>query len=95
MHLPADGVQYATVTFTEYPEGATVVEASLDRATWWPFDLPPVRQADGTWEGKVLLRGPDAASSDGHPVTATTALWVRVTDTPEVLPLRAGLVTLS
>lgn len=95
MHLPTDGVQYATVTFTDYPDGAGLVEASLDRVDWWPFDLPPVRQDDGTWTGKVLLRGPSAAGTAGHVVTATTSLWVRVTDTPEVLPLRAGLVTLS
>lgn len=95
MRLPRDGVEYAIVTFSDYPTNATAVEASLDRNTWHPFDIQPVKQPDNTWIGKVLLRGPAAPTVNGLPVAdADTILWARITDTPEIVPVECGQVAL-
>lgn len=88
MHLPKDGVEYARISISNLPDAATV-EASLDRATW-----SPVVEVDG--EKAFLLRGPQAESTDGHPVAVTkTDLWVRITGLPEVVIRKAGTIYLD
>lgn len=95
MNLPEDGVVNAKVVFSAYPtDPGTTVKWSLDRETWLDFDINPALQADGTWVGYVLLRGPDADSTDGHLVAAdSTPLWAKVMDSPEIIPLRVGIIT--
>lgn len=90
MHLPSGAVEYAHITFSENVSGYTV-EASTDgQATWLPT-LP----GDTVFEVKFLLRGPTAPGSDGHPITATTTLYARITDSPEIIPIPAGVIVLD
>lgn len=90
MHLPSGAVEYAHITFNEDVTGYTV-EASTDgQATWLPT-LP----GDTGFEVKLLLRGPTAPGTAGHLIAATTVLYARITDTPEIIPVPAGVITID
>jgi hypothetical protein len=95
MNLPEDGVVNAKIVFSAYPtDPGTTVQWSFDRLNWQNFDTNPVAQPDGTYVGYVLLRGPNSTSTSGHLVAAdSTPLWARVTDSPEIIPLRVGMIT--
>lgn len=89
MDLPRGGIEYARITFNQDVSTYTV-EVSVDgEATW----LPTV-PGDTGFQVKVLLRGPAAGGTAGTLITATTVLHARVTDSPEIIPLRAGVITL-
>lgn len=80
---------------------ALALPAAVDIAALPPRTTPDVdtawtqlTPADGAVT--VLLAGPDADPDGALPVPATGAdLWVRVTDTPEILPAKVGRVTVT
>lgn len=86
MQLPRDGLEYARITFDDVPFGATV-EASIDRETW---TVIPVTNNLGLY----LLRGPDSDAVDGALVSTNSKLWIRLTDTPEVVVRAVATISL-
>lgn len=86
MQLPRDGLEYARITFDDVPFGATV-EASIDRASW---TVVPVTNSVGLY----LLRGPDSVSTDGTLVATNSKLWIRVSDSPEVVVRAVATISL-
>lgn len=89
MQLPRDGRVYARITFDQLPDGTTQVEASVDRDTWTAVPIG----TDGV--ARYLIYGPDFTdTSQGTLVPDDCSVWVRLPDTPEVVIVRAGPVSL-
>lgn len=88
MELPKDGAEYVHVTLEAYPSDV-IVEVSLDnRATW-----QTVEQRDDEGKPIILVRGP-LAPAGTNTIDRTTRLWVRVSDSPEIVVRPGGFITL-
>lgn len=98
---PIDRV-YAHVPVTaKLADGTPATLAGVDVAVQ-PYRTPPddttVWTAASYSNGAavVLLAGPDADPTGALPVPAATSdLWIRVTDNPEIQAVRVGVITVS
>lgn len=87
MHLPNAGEEYARILFSDLPDGAAVEVSVDDQETWHLAEPGTVPN-----EVRILLRGPAAPSTDGLLVALQSRLWVRVTDSPELVIRDAGII---
>lgn len=88
MDLQKNSLEYAHLVFSVAPPQGSAVDASVDLVTWSTVTF----DNDGT--GKVLLRGPQSTASTGILVPKSSQLWIRVTESPEVIIRSAGIVNL-
>jgi hypothetical protein len=87
MRLPADGREYALVSFVGLPDGVTP-ELEIGE-TWYPLE------ADGD-DWRLLVRGPDAPDDEGVLVAVTDSrVRARVADDPEIIIRGVGRIDIT
>lgn len=88
MDLQRNSQEIAHITFSVPVGVGTTIEASIDLHTWTPVTT------DTNGLGLVLLRGPDSGETEGLLVPGRCELWIRITDSPEVIVRSAGWIVL-
>ena len=87
MDLQNNSQEYAYIDFSVAPAEGATVDASVDLVNWTTVTF----QND---EGLVLLTGPNCSASEGILVQNSGPLWIRVTNSPEIVIRSAGNVNL-